>query len=159
MSKSDPLAVTPVTANYPVVVTVCLSLFGTTVLTWCLGTRHPQPNRFFVMRRLIVTAVRTKSIESWRNLSYPRWRISPTRPPGKPLTWVSAQSSCSYTSILIFLSRPQPSFKWASVSLITFPLASNAPSVAIESLTVQSGDLYVHSLLLLVQGLALLRPP
>jgi len=89
MAMSDPLAVTPVAANYPIVVTVCLSLFGTTVLTWCLGTRHPEPNSFFVMRRLIVTAVRTKSIESWRNLSYPRWRMSPTRPPGRPLTGVS----------------------------------------------------------------------
>ena len=33
----DPLAVTPVAANYPIVITVVLSLLGTTVLTWCLG--------------------------------------------------------------------------------------------------------------------------
>lgn len=33
----DPLTVTPVPTNYPIVITVCLSLFGTTVLTWCLG--------------------------------------------------------------------------------------------------------------------------
>jgi hypothetical protein len=33
----DNLTVTPVAANYPIVITVCLSLFGTTVLTWCLG--------------------------------------------------------------------------------------------------------------------------
>lgn len=33
----DPLAVNPVTANYPIVITVVLSLLGTTILTWCLG--------------------------------------------------------------------------------------------------------------------------
>jgi len=33
----DALTVTPVPANYPLVITVCLSLLGTTVLTWCLG--------------------------------------------------------------------------------------------------------------------------
>ena len=33
----DPLAVTPVPADYPIVITVVLSLLGTTILTWCLG--------------------------------------------------------------------------------------------------------------------------
>jgi len=42
---SDSLAVTPVSANYPIVVTVCLSLFGTTVLTWCLGNLLTAPSR------------------------------------------------------------------------------------------------------------------
>ena len=35
----DPLAVTPVAANYPIVITVVLSLLGTTILTWCLGKK------------------------------------------------------------------------------------------------------------------------
>jgi hypothetical protein len=37
-SMSSTIGVSPVEANYPLVITVCLSLLGTTVLTWCFGT-------------------------------------------------------------------------------------------------------------------------
>ena len=67
----DNLSVTPVEANYPIVITVCLSLFGITVLTWCLGKIISlKANLAYVL------AVRTKSIESWRHLSYTRYRMS-----------------------------------------------------------------------------------
>ena len=45
----DPLAVTPVAANYPIVLTVVLSLLGTTILTWCLGKKI----RFLCYNQLI----------------------------------------------------------------------------------------------------------
>jgi hypothetical protein len=64
----DVVGVTPVEANYPLVITVCLSLFGTTVLTWCFG-------KISYLQSLTVIAVRVKMIDSWRNLSYARWRI------------------------------------------------------------------------------------
>jgi len=62
------LEVTPVSASYPLVITVCLSLFGTTLLTWCFGTIWLSLN---IISR---SASRVKTIESWRNLSYTRWR-------------------------------------------------------------------------------------
>ena len=69
----DPLAVTPVAANYPIVITVVLSLLGTTVLTWCLGNKKLP---IFIGQSTNFSAVRIKTVESWRTLSYPRWRIT-----------------------------------------------------------------------------------
>lgn len=54
--------------QYPVV-TVCLFLFGTTVLTYCFGIIPDS-------RRIVMVAVRSMSVESWRTLSYSRWRNS-----------------------------------------------------------------------------------
>jgi hypothetical protein len=64
---SDTPVVIPVTANYPLTVTVCISLFSITILTWCFGKSCYELAN--------VLAVRTKAVESWRHLSYSRWRI------------------------------------------------------------------------------------
>jgi predicted ferric reductase len=54
--------------DYPVILTVCLFLAGTTILTWCFGI-YPGSSVG------LIVAVRSKSVESWRTLSYTRWRI------------------------------------------------------------------------------------
>lgn len=101
----DPLAVTPVETNYPIVVTVCLSLFGTTVLTWCLGeilhldseltfSGESQVNRIMALFVLF-------------SLAY----ISP-----HSLVLTIIQSLCWFTSIRTFLLRPQAFFKLVLVS-------------------------------------------
>jgi hypothetical protein len=85
MALGDPLTVTPVAANYPIVITVVLSLLGTTVLTWCLG--KPPHHQW---TKLNFIAVRIKSIESWRAVSYPRWRNYPWN------IWI-----CSFSVVLL----------------------------------------------------------
>ena len=52
--------------GYPIIVSLCLSLFGTTVLTWCFG----MALRIFFNE----LAERARSIESWKKLSYSQWR-------------------------------------------------------------------------------------
>ena len=47
---ADALTVNPVPANYPIVITVCLSLLGTTVLTWCFGKMSSSQNPLITQR-------------------------------------------------------------------------------------------------------------
>jgi hypothetical protein len=55
--------------DYPVILTVFLFLAGTTILTWCFG------KDILFGEGANCLAVRSKTVESWRTLSYTKWRI------------------------------------------------------------------------------------
>ena len=59
--------------GFPLLMTVCLFLVSTTILTWCFC----MDSMFWVGIGVLIVAVRTSGVVSWRNLPYPRWRMAP----------------------------------------------------------------------------------